>query len=178
MKATCHFIWILSPSQHLQGVTGGLKNCPLLHLSPLPFPPMMIFLSYVKMHFFVVTWKSLCHKLTHSDQIFNLVWRIFRISYVNTKLLCSLQNIPYFKDPSPSYNPARQCQPSHPASKIPPCQLPSPASHPSLLTTLSCLSPNPAHQPSQPANSSCQPAFPDSLAVFLSHDSVASIGTC
>ena len=173
MKATCHFIWILSPSQHLQGVTGGLKNCPLLHLSPLPFPPMMIFLSYVKMHFFVVTWKSLCHKLTHSYQIFNLVWRIFRISYVNTKLLCSVQNIPYFKDPSPTYNPA-----SHPT-------LPAkshPASFPALPAILACPPPYPAchptQPPSQPANSSCQPAFPDSLAVFLSHDSVASIGTC
>ena len=36
MKATCnHFIWILTPFPLPQGVAGGIKNHPLLCLSPL-----------------------------------------------------------------------------------------------------------------------------------------------
>ena len=36
-----HLIWILTPSPLPQGVTGGVKNHPLLRLSPPPLPPQI-----------------------------------------------------------------------------------------------------------------------------------------
>ena len=56
MKATRRqFIWIPTPSLHLQGVTGGVKNHPLLPLSPPPVPP------YIN-----------AHAIMHTLHIFNL----------------------------------------------------------------------------------------------------------
>ena len=46
-EASSHFIIILSPSPHLQGL-GGVENHPLLSLSPQPLPPHIKAHSYIR----------------------------------------------------------------------------------------------------------------------------------
>ena len=87
------------------------------------------------------------------------------------------QNMLYSeKDPSLSYHQASH--PTWPAS--PPCP---PQGHQTLPATRPCpppeptLPPEPARHLTKPSIPPSPPAFPDSLAVLLSHDGVASVAT-
>ena len=65
--------------------------------------------------------------------------------------------------------------PSHQARPQP--GHPDPARHPTRHASPSGLPLHPAPHPTLPATLPCLPAFPDSLAVLLSHEGVASVVT-
>ena len=138
------------------------STCLYIHSFYVLVLRLIIFLSYVKMHFSYVKSKILCRWL---DILRNYDHsRILITQKVHPLLPPGQPPPPPPPGPGPPPDPTRH--PTRPTN--PPC----PSSHLALHPTLHATT-----RPAWPRHPTRRPAFPDSLASLVSHDGVASAAT-